>query len=99
LLILQNLDTRGYVHFQLKNYQVSNWNLTATIDLATDAMRELASKEIIPTDSLLTHLQKTLAIMHYHRAMVYEALGHGDFQQRDLDMVRKYGEEPNPILF
>ncbi|MFL2871460.1 MAG: hypothetical protein ACJZ8O_12030 [Pirellulaceae bacterium] len=99
LLILQNLDTRGYVHFRLKNYQVANWNLTAAIDLATGAMRELASKEIIPTDSLLTHLQKTLAIMHYHRAMVYEALGHGDFQQRDLDMVRKYGEEPNPILF
>lgn len=98
-LIIQILDTRGYVHYRLENYQIATWNLTAAIDLATGAMQEFNRQKVIPDNGRIAYLRKTLAIMHYHRAVVYEALGHADFQQRDLDMVRHYGEEPEPTLF
>lgn len=98
-LVIQILDTRGYVHYRLKNFQIAHGNLTAAIDLATGIVRELERHENAPGKDRLEYLRSTLAIMHYHRAVVYESLGHVDFQKRDLEMVRHYGAEPNPTLF
>ena len=98
-LVIQILDTRGYVHYRLKNFQIAHGNLTAAIDLATGIVRELEHHENAPGKDRLKYLRSTLAIMHYHRAVVYKSLGHVDFQQRDLEMVRYYGAEPNPTLF
>ena len=97
--ILQNLDTRGYVHFRLKNYQIATLNLTASINLATQLMKSLESEQLVQYESLLKSLPKTLAILHYHRAQVFEKLERVELQKSDLEMVRQYGEEPHPTLF
>lgn len=97
--ILLNLDTRGYVHFRLKNYQIATLNLTASINLATQLMKSLESEQLVQYESLLKSLPKTLAILHYHRAQIFEKLERVELQKNDLEMVRQYGEEPHPTLF
>ena len=62
-------------------------------------MQELERHDNALGKDRLEYLRSTLAIMHYHRAVVYESLGHVDFQQRDLEMVRHYGAEPKLTLF
>lgn len=104
----QILDTRGYVHYRAGQLDSARFDL----ELATAAMQQVLQampwlfetrKHQVTDIRLLStdqrSMEESLAVIVYHRAMVYESLGASELASRDRQLVRGMGYEPDKHLF
>lgn len=81
------LDTRGYVHYRRGDYQAA----LADLD---PAVKDVEQK--FTQGALDAH---TVAVIHYHRGLVHQALEDKVAAEADFDRVRSLGFEPNDRLY
>jgi tetratricopeptide (TPR) repeat protein len=102
------LDTRGYLLYRLKKYDLARRDL----DLAAQAQQRILEAEpwlidlnkhnvvdIRPLLQGLDERKRTLAVILYHRSLVWQALGKHEEVKRDQQRVHDLGYEPNEQLF
>ena len=94
------LDTRGVIHYRMGNYEQALLDMEAAV---SDTQVHYASQvRQLDWERQLSHDQKTfdqqvelmrhnLAVMHYHRGQVYEAIGRHDAAERDFEAAKQYG--------
>ncbi|MDX1962738.1 MAG: hypothetical protein SFX18_06270 [Pirellulales bacterium] len=89
------LDTRGYVHYRLKNYQLALKDLNAAIQDYEDAeelMRLHPRRR--RSHAQQAHVRENLAVMYHHRAEVYQALKNEEKAAADYQKANEYGYDP-----
>lgn len=84
------LDTRAYVQYRLKNYDQALLNAQQAVKLSEKDFERLQDN---------VAFLKGLAVMVYHRSLIYDALGKSAEAERDRDRVRHLGFEPDQRLF
>jgi tetratricopeptide (TPR) repeat protein len=103
------LDTRGYLHYRQYNYGLALTDLNKAVLLSELEMAEWQRK----TTTAATHamqleilkqpveksLQRSHAVICYHRALVYEAMGDSAKAAADRALVKSMGFVPNESLF
>ena len=105
----EKLDTRGYIHYLLGNQQAALADLNEAVT-QMDAYRQALQKNLAELrraraderslDLALKSADRGLAVMLYHRALVYEALQQDDRAEADRQRVREItGREPDESLF
>jgi|GEM_PF-1297359 len=109
LAVAMKLDTRGYIHYLLGNYEPALADLNEAIEQTDDVRRffesnlaDLRRRSVSATaaDQAIESANDGLAVMLYHRGLVYEAKGDEDRAEADFDRVRKItGREPGDWLF
>lgn len=109
LTIAMKLDTRGYIHYLLGNYEPALADLNKAVeethlvrnfykrnldDLRRNSLSETAVEQAI------ANADEGLAVMFYHRGLVHEAMGNDREARADFDRVRAItGREPGEWLF
>ncbi|NLF70013.1 MAG: hypothetical protein GX575_13285 [Candidatus Anammoximicrobium sp.] len=97
------LDTRGYIQYRRGDLKAAE----ADLNLAVTGM-ELQHKQFEQTRQYtdqrefarqLKKSRKSLAVIRYHRALVYDALGMTKEADADRQRVRELGFDPAPHLF
>jgi tetratricopeptide (TPR) repeat protein len=97
------LDTRGYIQLLRGEYQAARQDL----DRAIQPMEMILAKESgvknYPDprehEQSLKQLKHSIAVMYYHRALMFEQLGEPELAARDLQRVHQLGHEPGDHLF
>jgi tetratricopeptide (TPR) repeat protein len=97
------LDTRGYIHFCAGNFEAARPDL----ELAVAAMeREAQAAEQVRDyvdrrefERQLKEIRKSLAVIRYHRALLYDKVGEPEAAESDRRRVRELGYAPTPNLF
>ncbi len=97
------LDTRGYIHFCGRNFEAAQPDL----DLAVAGMeKEVKTKErersyvnLREFERELRETRKSLAVIRYHRALLFDAIGKPDQAESDRRRVQELGYTPTPSLF
>jgi tetratricopeptide (TPR) repeat protein len=97
------LDTRGYIHFCRGNLELARPDL----DLAVAGMEQEAKKEEQKRDYVdrlefernLKEIRKSVAVIRYHRALLFDAIGKPDQAESDRHRVQELGYTPTPSLF
>lgn len=97
------LDTRGFLHYLLGHHEQAR----ADLDRAVSGMEDLAT-QVTEARSLMDKreyakqrklVDKNVAVLHYHRALVLQALNDTAGAEKDLQRVRDLGFEPTEKLF
>jgi len=83
------IDTRGYLLHLLGR------NDEALRDMDRAIRLTLPLKEPAYTSEGLKQVEEDLAVMHYHRALIYKALGLEDKAQDDFAEADRYGYDPD----
>jgi tetratricopeptide (TPR) repeat protein len=101
------LDTRGYVRWRLGKLEDAADDLDSAVESLEAERRRITRR--IKTVGLIsrTSLQTqeldqnalTLAVILYHRSLVYDSRGQAADAERDRNRVRELGYEPNDRLF
>jgi tetratricopeptide (TPR) repeat protein len=97
------LDTRGYIHFCRGNLELARPDL----DLAVAGMEQEAKKEEQKRDYVdrlefernLKEIRKSVAVIRYHRALLFDKIGKPKEAESDRQRVRELGYTPTPSLF
>lgn len=103
------LDTRGYIQFQREDYAAALEDLDPAV-MAVERQRDqlrheqktlvgLSVKDPRTVTWEMKMLDRNVAVIRYHRGMLYEALDRDADAQRDFRRVRELGHEPGPQLF
>lgn len=103
------LDTRGYLRFLKQDYQAALDDLNSAV-LGMERLRDeqrTQSKTLIglglqdprAMEWRLKLLDRSVAVLRYHRALVLEALGKQAAADRDYRRIYELGHEPGPQLF
>jgi tetratricopeptide (TPR) repeat protein len=101
----EKLDTRGVIHYQLGEHEQALEDLNQAVagsDLrefehTAEAVRQIESAESIETQR--EQARMSLAVMLYHRGLVYEAIDKQEQAESDYAKVRELGFEPNEGLY
>jgi len=97
------LDTRGYIHFCAGNFEAARPDL----DLAVAGMeREAKAQEQVRDyvdrrefERQLREIRKSLAVIRYHRSLLYDKVGKPEAAESDRRRVQELGYAPTPSLF
>lgn len=109
------LDTRGYVNYQLGRYTAAlddmNRAINLMLPLLNEALQTKPPRQLPPSHAKLMDSQphtgtervsisKTVAVLLYHRSLVYEAVGNSPLAGADRAQARSLiGREPDETLF
>jgi tetratricopeptide (TPR) repeat protein len=98
------LDTRGYIHFLLGNYEPALQDFNKAIDLSTTwqnlALSQLRGRQAVPQQQAFQRqMDQELSVMYHHRGQVLAKLGRHDEAQSDLDRGEKLGYNPAEGVF
>jgi tetratricopeptide (TPR) repeat protein len=102
------LDTRGFIHCQLGSTAAALADLDKSVRLAEEGHEEysrnlnngrLGAVDPREYELGLKQLAETVAVIRYHRALVYAKLGKQELQDQDEQRVRELGFAPNQDLF
>jgi tetratricopeptide (TPR) repeat protein len=101
------LDTRGFIQYQRGEFQDARDDLEAavkqySVELRRWERRLKSGKGIVDLrlDRLQLQVEKqTLAVVVYHRGLIYEKLEQTDLAEADFDHVRTLGFEPGDDLY
>jgi tetratricopeptide (TPR) repeat protein len=97
------LDTRGFIQYRRGDLKSAR----ADLDLAVKLIEEQYAQASNSTqytrrrefEAGLNELARSVAVLRYHRALVYEAMGRSERAAKDLARVRELGFEPGEHLF
>lgn len=102
------LDTRGFIHWQLGHFDAALRDMDKAVR-EMEAMFERDREQVerlrsITVDARSIELEfekrkRGLAVLLYHRGLVYQSLGDEKSAETDLQRVRELGFEPSPKLF
>jgi tetratricopeptide (TPR) repeat protein len=102
------LDTRGYLYCQRGDLQQARADFDAALD-GYEAIDGQLSKGMQSIKNQVVDLRKldkdlreqklTLAVIHYHRALLMQKLGQQKAAEDDFKRVKELGYEPNEHLF
>ena len=102
------LDTRGFIHYQLGDFEAARDDLEDAVKAYSEDLRSAAERRPKGGQSIvdprvdqlrMQEIKETLAVIVYHRGLIYEKLGEMDLAQIDFDRVRDLGFEPNDDLY
>jgi tetratricopeptide (TPR) repeat protein len=97
------LDTRGYIQYRRGDLKSARADLELAVKMVENDYSKLAEGEqFLPPGDFRTSLkeyERSVAVIRYHRALVYEALGKAEAAEKDLARVRELGFEPGEHLF
>lgn len=97
------LDTRGCIHFCAGNFEAAEPDL----DLAVAGMEHEAQSQEQVRDYVdrreferqLKEIRKSLAVIRYHRSLLYDKFSKPEAAESDRRRVRELGYAPTPSLF
>lgn len=107
LQIASYLDTRGALATKTRRWKRAQTDLDAAIQAAYLARAITLDTGLANSPAIVdrrsirqqeTDLDEALAVFHYHRALLAEALNEPTAAARDLAAVRQLGHEPGPEL-
>lgn len=102
------LDTRAMLLYQLGRYEEARADLDRSVTDVEAQLAEIdasfAKRAQDPNKTpaiklMLADIQRNVAVIRYHRALVWEKLGEQDKADADKQRVRELGHEPSPKLF
>ncbi|HRX81325.1 MAG TPA: hypothetical protein P5307_19785 [Pirellulaceae bacterium] len=98
------LDTRGYVKYRLGDSKAAKEDIERAVEhweqlVAYQEAQSLPSVRSYQSETDRASYQQALAVMLYHRALVYDRLKMHDQAKVDRERVRNLGYEPNDQLF
>lgn len=97
------LDTRGYIHFLLGDYPAARQDLDRAIESMKRVLTKTRSLKSYPDprehQQDLKQLKHSVAVMYYHRALLFQSWGELELADADLSRVRELGFEPGDHLF
>ena len=100
------LDTRGFIHYQRGDLKSARTDLDLAVETIEDSFKPY--QQVHQThqyvdrrtaDADLRKLAQSVAVIRYHRALVYDALNKPDQAEKDRRRVRELGFEPGEGLF
>lgn len=92
------LDTQGYIYYRVGKYEFAEMDMNDAIDAAEAVMVEL-NRGRVGDFQVRATFQEVVAILRYHRSLVYDALGKYEEADADRRRVVELGFEPNDKLF
>lgn len=102
------LDTRGFLHYRLGNYPEALRDLNAALDLSETVFlhfprqfEKQAAMQYEPREAerYMRRQRQTIAVLRYHRGLVYQEVGMTERAEQDFKRVEQLGFEPTPDLF
>jgi tetratricopeptide (TPR) repeat protein len=101
---LAMLDTRGFVHLRRGDTESARHDIKRSVEQMEQfvALREIQRLTLVrsyQSESERVSDHQTLAVLLYHRSLVYDELGMEDKARVDRARVRELGYEPNDELF
>ena len=98
------LDTRGFVKYRLDDSIAAREDFERAVGVVESLVAYQESQRLpgvrsYQSESEAASGQQALAVMLYHRALVYDRLGMSDKAKVDRERVRNLGYEPNDQLF
>ena len=97
------LDTRGYIQLLRGDYQAARQDLDRAIQSMEMILATAGGVKNYPDprqhEQDLQLLKHSVAVMYYHRALMFEQLGESELAARDLRRVHELGHEPGDQLF
>jgi tetratricopeptide (TPR) repeat protein len=97
------LDTRGYIQLLRGEYQAARQDLDRAIQSMEMTLASASGVKNYPDpreyEQYLKQLNHSVAVMYYHRALMFEQLGELELAARDLQRVHQLGHEPGDHLF
>lgn len=97
------LDTRGFIQFLRGDKDAARHDLQQAVEAVEQQLASLQDQQDYSDDQRwareLKEFQQSVAVIRYHRALVYEALGEDELAEQDLTRVRQLGYEPGEHLF
>lgn len=97
------LDTRGYIHYRRGDLKAAEADLNLAVagmerqHKAFEQSRQYTDRREFARQ--LKKSRKSLAVIRYHRALVYDAIGKTKEAEADRQRVRQLGFTPAPSLF
>ncbi len=103
------LDTRGYIQYLRKEYEAALEDMDPAV-IAAERQRNklrteqhtlvgLSVKDPRAVAWEMKLIDRNVAVIRYHRGLLFEALGRTAEAERDFRRVRELGHEPGPALF
>ncbi len=104
------LDTRGFIRYRLGDLTAARNDLESAVaayesHLDLPGLQHPATDDPLKVADLRVHKfqmereKQVLAVVIYHRGLIYEALGEAQLAKADFDTVTALGFEPNDELF
>jgi tetratricopeptide (TPR) repeat protein len=97
------LDTRGYIYYLRGDLKAAERDMAHAVTMAEQDLKDfIASKEYLDHREFVQQqkeMTKSVAVIRYHRALVYQALVRHEEAEQDLKRVRDLGYEPGEKLF
>jgi tetratricopeptide (TPR) repeat protein len=97
------LDTRGYIHFCAGNFQAAQPDLDlAVAGMEREVKQQEQSRDYVDRrefERQLQEIRKSLAVIRYHRALLYDKVGKPEEAETDRGRVRELGYTPTSSLF
>jgi len=97
------LDTRGFIRYLQGDMESAKRDMDAAVEgieaelrQARDPIRSIDQREF---ERQLKAVRQSVAVVHYHRALVNDKVGQTDQAEQDRQRVRELGYEPNDKLF
>lgn len=98
------LDTRGFVKYRLGDTEAAREDIERAIEVwekvvAYQETQAVSGVRSYQSEANRASYHQALAVMLYHRSLVYDQLGLSDKAKVDRERVRVLGFEPNEQLF
>ena len=97
------LDTRGYIHYRRGNLAAAEADLNLAVQLMEQQHKEMEqTRQYLDGREFALQLEKSrksVAVIRYHRALVFDGVGKPKQADADRQRVRELGFAPGPGLF
>jgi tetratricopeptide (TPR) repeat protein len=97
------LDTRGFIQYQRGDLKSARSDLELAVKMIEDEYSQAAGtrQDTPPSefDEALKQLAQSVAVIRYHRSLIFDALNKPDAAAKDRARVRELGFEPDEHLF
>jgi tetratricopeptide (TPR) repeat protein len=97
------LDTRGYIQYLRGELEPAHQDLDRAVRETEGkliaAREDKSYADLRDRDVGVSELEQTVAVLRYHRSLVYQQMGESELAAQDLRRVKELGYEPDEHLF